>query len=155
MSFKITGPGEYKMRGGGKAVVTSNLDDALLWPWQGTTVDLPGIDITWSDYGIVGFSEGCLDIIGPWADESKQGIAAESAQDMKPGSPADKIKEAVMQQEKENKEPFEFQRGDIVNIQGEVRHISHDGEVCLVRIAPITLVSRPAKNMAYYDRPSF
>jgi len=66
--FKITGPGEYRTRGGLKAIIDQHTE-ATQWPWSGIIVGNSGISECWDDFGSWSVDEDSMfDIIGPWVE---------------------------------------------------------------------------------------
>lgn len=69
--FKITGPGEYRTRGGEKAIVDV-YEEAREWPWRGIIVGNSGIHECWDDFGSWSRDEdSAFDIVGPWDETAK------------------------------------------------------------------------------------
>lgn len=67
--FKITGPGEYRTRGGEKVIVTGYDHDTITpYVWDGKN------GRSWTEYGVDQIADGLTerDIIDPWEDEPKK-----------------------------------------------------------------------------------
>lgn len=63
--FKITGLGEYRTRGGEKAVIKW-LHESSNWPWLG---EIPSVGAgSWNVFGFWGAIPCIYDIIGPWVE---------------------------------------------------------------------------------------
>jgi hypothetical protein len=84
MSFTITGPGEYRMRNGKKAVVEFKLKNALaMWPWKGLINSEAGMHASWMECGAFnGLEESDRDIVGPWVEPTPRSTAEEVVADL-------------------------------------------------------------------------